>query len=88
MERQIERVKRKLWSFGYSVKDVTGVPGVNYQLLVAGKYPVRVVLKGEPMASGNTVTAVCDADSITYYVCKRGTCHEETSPLKAFPVKS
>lgn len=87
METQIEKVKRKLWSFGFSARGVQDIPGVKYDLLVAGKYPVKVLTKGEPMGTGPMINAVVDGDSITYHVCKGGTCWVETSPLKAFPKK-
>jgi len=88
METRIEKVKRKLWSFGFQARGVADIPGVKYDLLVANRYPVRVVAKGEPMGTSAAVTAVVDGDSITYHVCKGGKCWQETSPLKAFPIKS
>jgi len=36
-KKEIEKVKRKLWSFGYSVKDITILPQNTYDLLVEGK---------------------------------------------------
>jgi len=89
MERSIEQVKRKLWQFGFSVKEVKNIPGVAYDLLVEAKYPVKVIEGGLPSAEetqkGGLVLALVDGDKISYHICKRGKCWEESSPLKAFP---
>lgn len=87
MGKSIDKVKRKLWQFGYSVKDVRDVPGIGYDLLVDSKHQVKVVEKGGDLESApkRVIVAIVDGDSIAYHVCKRGTCWEEESPLKAFP---
>lgn len=87
MESAVEKVKRKLWQFGYSVKDVRDIPGLQYDLLVDQKHQVKVL---EAPADTDSVAkkiavAIVAGDEITYHVCKGGTCREETSPLKAFP---
>lgn len=86
MEKEIEMVKKKVWSFGLSAKGVSDVPGLGYDILVEGKYQVKVVNKGDSTdAIGNKIiVAVVDGEEITYQVCKRGVCREETSPLRAF----
>lgn len=87
MEKQIDQVKKKLWSFGYSVKDVSGIPGLGYDLLVDNKHQVKVVLKENDFQdiSKKVVVAAVSGDDIAYHVCSRGVCREEISPLKAFP---
>lgn len=83
---KVETVKRKLWQNGYSVKDVSGMPGVGYDLLVDGKYQVRVVEQGEEYkVATKVIVATCYPDRIEYYVCRGGKCMEETSITKAFP---
>ncbi len=88
MEKAIDKVKRKLWTFGYSVQEVSGVPGVDYDLLVDGRFQVKVALVGrgdiEAMPKRITI-AIVDNDEIRYSVCQSGKCWEEVSPLKAFP---
>lgn len=87
---EIDRVKRKIWSFGYSCKDVSDIPGLDYHLLVKNEsgdeFQVRVALKSDPVENiGNKVIlAIVDGDNISYQICKRGSCREESSPLKAF----
>lgn len=87
MENEIDKVKRKLWSFGYACKSVGDVPGLDYDLLVEGEYQVKVIGKdGDLDAIPNRiVVARVDEDDIKYHICKRGVCREESSPLKAFP---
>lgn len=82
----VEKVKKKLWSFGYSVKGVP-VPGLDYDLVVNGEYLVKVIEKGDDRESvpKKIIVAEVDGDEIKYHVCKRGVCREEISPLKAFP---
>jgi len=38
----IEIVKRKLWRFGYSVKDFSEVTAVEFDLLVENKFKTRI----------------------------------------------
>lgn len=90
MEREIEQVKRKLWQFGYRAREVKNIPGIGYDLLVDDQYPVivaraedRTVVLGNQR--GRLVVALVDGERISYHICKRGKCWEETSPLKAFP---
>jgi hypothetical protein len=86
MEEAVDKVKRKLWSFGYACKDVSALPGLGYDLLVENEYQVKVVLKDDrPTVPIKIVMAIVDGDEISYQVCKRGTCREESSPLKIFP---
>lgn len=88
MENAIDKVKRKLWTFGYSVKEVRGVPGVDYDLLVDGKYKVKVFDGGKGNIEAlprSMVAVIVEGDEIKYNLCKAGRCWEETSPLKAFP---
>jgi len=40
-----EEVKRQLWRFGHSVKDVSSMPGIGYDLLVDEK--IRLCIVGE-----------------------------------------
>lgn len=87
MEEAVDKVKRKLWSYGYSAKDVSDVPGLGYDLLVEGRYGVRVS-KGnrgniEDVPRG-VVVAIVDGDEIRYNLCKNGKCWEETSPQSVF----
>lgn len=91
MEREIDKVKRKLWQFGFKAREVKNIPGVDYDLLVADQYPVKVIREEDRLAvlgnqRGTFIVAVVGGDSISYHICKRGRCWEETSPLKAFPV--
>lgn len=87
MEKEIDQVKRKLWSFGYACKSVADVPGLDYDLLVEGEYQVKVVSKGADLDAipNRIIVAAVDGDEIRYHICKRGVCREESSPLKAFP---
>lgn len=87
METAVEKVKRKLWQFGYSVKTVAQIPGVDYDLLVDGKYQVKVLEKGADLEAvpRKVIVAIVDGDEIAYQMCQRGKCWEESSPLKAFP---
>lgn len=86
MENTIEKVKRKLWSFGYACKGVSKLPGLDYDLLVEGEHRVKVISKGDSRDSipMTIVVAEVDGDDIKYHICKRGVCREESSPLKAF----
>lgn len=90
-KEEIEKVKKKIWSFGYGCKDVTVVPSLGYDLLVTNKntgmeYQVKVVDKNGEFDSVNNkvILALVDGDEISFQICKRGSCREESSPLKAF----
>lgn len=88
MESAVDKVKKKLWQFGYSVKDVRDIPGLGYDLLVDQKHQVKVVEnESDREATPKKIVAaqVSETGEITYHVCKSGTCREETSPLRAFP---
>lgn len=87
MENQIDKVKRKLWSFGFACKGVSDLPGLDYDLLVEGEHQVKVLTKEGNLESipNRIIVAVVDGEEIRYHICKRGVCREETSPLKAFP---
>lgn len=82
----VERVKRKLWTFAFSVKDVSG-SALAFDLIVEGKYQVKVVEGNADIDSipRSITVARVNGDEITYHRCSRGKCWEETSPLKAFP---
>lgn len=88
MEEAVDKVKRKLWTFGYSVKEVRGLPGVDYDLLVDSKYQVKVFASKrgniEAVPRG-MVVAIVDGEEVKYNICKNGKCWEESSPLKVFP---
>lgn len=87
METQIDKVKRKLWSFGYACKGAVGLPGLEYDLVVDNKHPVKIVSKGDDFQDvpKRIIVAEVDGDEIKYHICKGGVCREEDSPLKAFP---
>jgi hypothetical protein len=87
MENAVDKVKRKLWTFAYSVKDVSDIPGLEYDLLVDQKYQVKVLKAGADFerVPKRIVVAMVDGDEIRYHICRGGKCWEETSPLKAFP---
>lgn len=89
MDKQIDQVKRKLWTFGYSCKGVSGVPGLDYDLLVDRKYQVKVISKGMDFQSvpKRIIVAEVNGDDITYHLSKSGVDYHEDSPLKAFPKK-
>jgi len=38
----ITKVKKKLWKFGYSVKDYSGIEAIKFDLIVEGKFIVIV----------------------------------------------
>lgn len=88
--KEIDQVKRKIWSFGFKCKDVSDISDLDYDLLVKNddgdEFQVRVARKSDPVENiGNKVIlALVDGDSINYQICKRGSCREETSPLRAF----
>lgn len=87
MEEAIDKVKRKIWSYGYACKDVSNIPGLSYDLYVEEKYQVKVVSKKEPKLEGipnEVIVAFVDGEKISFQICERGVCIEETSPLKAF----
>lgn len=88
MEEAVDKVKRKLWSFGYSAKEVRGLPGVDYDILVESKYQVKVFSskRGNIEAvSRGMVVAIVDGDEVKFNICKGGKCWEENSPLNVFP---
>ena len=87
MERLTDKVKRKLWQNGYSVKDVSSIPTVPCDLVVEGKYEVKVIEKGGDIDSTpkKMIVAIVDGDQITYHLCRKGTCWEEESITKTFP---
>lgn len=37
-----ESVKKQIWRMGYAVKDMAGIPGISYDLLVDGKIRVAI----------------------------------------------
>lgn len=87
MEKAIDKVKRKLWTFGYSVQDVSNVPGIGFDLLVDHKYRVKIAKKGDALDSliGGEVIIAVVGRTIKYNICDKKKCWEEVSPLKAFP---
>ena len=87
MEKAVDKVKRKLWTFGYSVKDVSGANGLQYDLIVDSKYYIKVVKKAEDQESVPKwiTVALVTGKKIRYLVCRSGKCWDESSPLKAFP---
>jgi len=42
LKKAIEKVKGRLWSWNYRVKDVTKIPGMKYHLIVNGAHRVYV----------------------------------------------
>lgn len=54
---RIERAKRKLWAFGYSVKDYSDAPDSKWDLLVEGKR-VKVGIKQPKNIDGYDVFAL------------------------------
>lgn len=83
----VEKVKRKLWTFGMRVKDVSDVKTLGFDLIVNDMYHVKVVKLGDDYewVEKNVIVAIVNKKEITYHVCKGGKCWVETSPLEAFP---
>lgn len=67
-------VKRKLWQFGYSVRDLSGIAQAGFDLLVDGKFEVKVVFgkKKEFNPAGNQVTACVDALQNVEFIWDKG----------------
>ena len=94
--KDTEIVKRKLWRFGYSVKDYTLIAGADFpfHLLVENKYKVRVVKKIEPkdimgMSDMDYVLATMEHKKVLYmYRSKSGYWAETFSPYIAFGKKA
>lgn len=55
-----KEVKKWLWSYGLSVKDVEEIPGVEYDLLVDGKVRVKVVASTIAQRDQDRVFKDCD----------------------------
>lgn len=81
LKKAIEKVKAKLWSWGYGVKDVTKVPGIPYHLLVNEKHRLFVRTSkwdGEKHEDGTPVyedacdfVACVDGKAVAYMVAKQ-----------------
>jgi hypothetical protein len=87
MEGMIEQVKRKLWQRGYSVKEVGDIPGLGYDLLVEGKYRVKVIASEADLESvpKTVICVIVRKSGIQYRVCKDGKCWMDASPLQVLP---
>ena len=86
MEKQIDLVKRKLWTFGYSVKDVSNA-GLTFDLIVNDRMYCKVRILGERKINPkNIVVANVDhKNEISYEIYRSNKWEREESPLKAFP---
>lgn len=63
IEKTIGIVKKKLWAFGYNVRTVYGL-GLGCDLIVEGKYRVRVFNKGVPVGHPNDgILAIVSKDA-------------------------
>ena len=84
---EIEKVKRKLWTFGYSVKDVSASTALGFDLIVDGRHKVKVANKDTDLEAvpREIIVAQIMGDAIVYHKAFRGQQWTETSPLKAFP---
>jgi hypothetical protein len=88
METEIEKVKRKIWSFGYACKSIPSAPGIKYDLIVENTFLLKVVNRQEDvLVNDNTISfALVDGDEIKYFISKgRNRWDLSDSPLKAFP---
>lgn len=86
-ENPIGRVKRKLWTFGYSVKDYTGIQieQIDFDLLVSDKIRVKVGQeKPKAMPSGCDVFAAVERGGITFFAKPKNGMIESTSPARIF----
>ena len=83
-EKAIDIVKKKLWTFGYQVKDVRYIfsEPINYDLVVEGKYKVQVFVKKQTPARGMTAAIV--GKKINYIFWQGKELKETNSPTKAF----
>ena len=81
-----DAVKKKLWTFGYSVKDFSGIEMVGFDLLVMeAKSKFRSVYVGDTkpkeLPDGCDVFAVVKDGNITFLT---NTMAESTSPYAVF----
>lgn len=79
---EIEKVKRKLWTFGLSVKDVSSANSLGFDLLVDEHYKVIVLRSDDDRKlKRNEVIAIIKSNGAIEYRTAKGL---ELSPLKAF----
>ena len=81
----IEKAKRKMWQNGLSAKDVSNIPGTNYDLLVNGYARVKV---GEQMPAlmpkNCDVFAVVTEETITFLYKETGGFKKNNSFTRVF----
>lgn len=83
-----EKVKNKLWRFGYAVRDFSDIEQVDFDLLIDEKFKVRVgTSKPKEWTGLFDVYAVVRGDEIKFIADKEGRLIEETSPYPIFGKK-
>lgn len=58
MEKQIQKVKEKLWTYGYAAQDFSQFPSLNFDLIVSHNYQVRVISKIEDVGDSTYIYAI------------------------------
>jgi len=86
-ENPIDKVKRKLWMFGYGVKDYTGIQieQINFDLLINEKIKVKVGLtRPKAMPGGCDVYAAVERGVVTFFAKPKNGMVESKSPAIIF----
>lgn len=65
-KESIARVKKKLWRFGYSVKDFSQTDIINFDLLVEGKSKVKIVKEFYTPIDNEQVIVKVDDDKVIF----------------------
>lgn len=83
----IEIVKRKLWRFGYSVKDFSDTGAINFDLLVENKFETRIgigYLLHYNLKKANDVFVRVDGSTIVFIKMFRNKQVVSKSPYNIF----
>ena len=86
-QKSIELVKKKLWKFGYSVKDYTIIPmaNVKFDLLIDNKIKVKVgTTKIKVIPNDFDVYSFVDKQNVIFITKPKNGLDEFTSPYEVF----
>lgn len=87
IEKPVDIVKRKLWTFAYSVKDYTGIQvvDVNFDLLVNNEIKLKVgTVRPKAMPDGCDVYAMVEGARVRFFTKPKSGILESSSPTQVF----